>query len=84
VADLARGIVQAVFALAPEVVVLGTIPTAMGEDLCFAPLRRSVARHAWPLLTERLAIMPAALGGDFPYAAALAAPAEGERERSGG
>jgi glucokinase len=81
---LARGIVPLVFGLAPEVVVLGTIPTAMGEELCFAPLRREVARHAWPLLTERLVIVPAALGGDLPYAAALAAAAEGERERERG
>jgi glucokinase len=75
---LARGIVPIVFGLAPEVVVLGTIPTAMGEDLCFAPLRREVARHAWPLLTERLAIVPAALGGDLPYLAGLAAACEAQ------
>jgi glucokinase len=75
---LARGIVPIVFGLAPEVVVLGTIPTAMGEELCFAPLRREVARHAWPLLTERLAIVPAALGGDLPYLAGLAAAYEAQ------
>ncbi|HET6304027.1 MAG TPA: ROK family protein [Myxococcota bacterium] len=75
---LARGIVQIVFGLAPEVVVLGTIPTAMGEELCFAPLRRKVARHAWPLLTEHLAIVPAALGEDLPYLAGLAAAFEAQ------
>jgi glucokinase len=78
VRHLARGIVPIVFGLAPEVVVLGTIPTAMGEELCFAPLRRTVAAHAWPLLCERLAIVPAALGADLPYLAGLAAAREAQ------
>jgi predicted NBD/HSP70 family sugar kinase len=80
---LARGIVQTVYALAPEVVVLGTIPTALGEELCFAPLRRAVAAHAWPILLEKLAIVPAALGRDLPYLAGLAAAEQGEEERAG-
>lgn len=79
---LARGIVQTVYALAPEVVVLGTIPTALGEELCFSPLRRLVARHAWPLLVEKLAILPAALGKELPYLAGLATAAQGEGERA--
>jgi glucokinase len=76
VAYLARGIVQVVFALAPEVVVLGTIASALGEELCFAPLRRNVERHTWPHLARQLAILPAALGPDLPYLAGLAAAGE--------
>lgn len=79
---LARGIVQLVFTLAPQAVVLGTIATALGEELCLAPLRRRVARHAWPLLAQQLAILPAALGADLPYLAGLAAALEGEGERA--
>ena len=45
---LARGIVQLIFSLAPDAVVLGTIATAAGEELCFAPLREKLNTHPWP------------------------------------
>jgi glucokinase len=68
---VARGIAALVFALAPEVVVLGTIPTAAGEELCLGPVREEVARRVWPLLGRGLEIVPAALGGDIGYLAGL-------------
>jgi glucokinase len=77
---LARGLVGLLFTLAPEAIVLGTIAVAAGEALCFAPLRELVRKHAWPLLTERLAIVPAALGASLPYHAAIGVALEGLRE----
>ncbi|MEN8182511.1 MAG: ROK family protein [Myxococcota bacterium] len=68
---LARGLVVVVFSLAPEVVVLGTIASAAGEELCFAPLRRQVAERTWPHVSSELRILPAALGDELPYLAGL-------------
>jgi glucokinase len=78
---LARGIVAAAFAYAPDVVVLGTIAAAAGERLCLAPVRSLVAAHTWPQLSEGLRIEAAAL---WPQGAALAgvcAALEGLGER---
>jgi glucokinase len=74
---LARGLVQVVFTLAPEAVVLGTIATAAGEDLCFAPLRERVKACTWPHLSGDLQILPAALGAELPYLAGLSVALEG-------
>lgn len=68
---VARGITAVVMALAPEVVVLGTIAVAAGETLAFAPIREQVASHVWPHLARELRIVPAALGKDLPYLAGL-------------
>jgi glucokinase len=81
VEQLGRGVVALLFTLAPEAIVLGTIAVAAGEELCFAPLRKFVRAHAWPLLTKRLAILPAALGASLPYHAAIGVALEGLRER---
>ena len=69
---LARGIVSIAFTLAPQAVILGTIPVAMGEALCFAPLRERVRALVWPQVGDRLQILPASLGEDLPYFAGLA------------
>ena len=69
---LARGIVLVGFALAPEAVILGTIPTAAGEDLCLGPVREIVARRLWPGLARTLRILPSALGEDLGAYAGLA------------
>jgi glucokinase len=74
---LARGLVQVVFTLAPEAVVLGTIASAAGEELCFAPLRRRVKACTWPHLSGDLRIVPAALGEELPYLAGLSVALEG-------
>jgi glucokinase len=68
---LARGIVNLAFTLAPEVVILGTIPTAAGEDLCFTPVRQQVASNLWRTIADGLQIVPAALGKELPYLAGL-------------
>jgi len=68
---LARAIANVVFSLAPEVIVLGTIPTAAGEDLCLAPVREDVQNRIWPEFAERLRILPSALGTDLPYMAGI-------------
>jgi glucokinase len=74
---LARGIAILAFVIAPEVVVLGTIATAAGAALCLDPVRRGVAERVWPGVFERLEIVPAALGEDAPYLAALCVANEG-------
>jgi len=68
---LARGIVQIAFTLDPAAVILGTICVAAGEALCFEPVRERVRARLWPGFAERLSILPAALGDDLPYCAAL-------------
>jgi glucokinase len=70
---LARGIAQVLFILAPEAIVLGTIAVAAGEALCFGPLRERLRSLAWPVFTEGLEILPAALGEDLPYLAGICA-----------
>ena len=77
---LARGIVNLVFVLAPEVFVLGTIAVAAGEELCLGPVREKVRAHVWPFLAEGLRIVPAELGARMAdYAGVVVALAELER-----
>jgi len=80
---LARAIVQLVFTLAPEVVVLGTIAAAAGEALCLEPLRERVRAQLWPRLAEGLEIRAAELGDTLPDYAALAAAGRGPGEGAG-
>ena len=80
---LARGLVALVFTVAPEAIVLGTIPTAAGEALCLRPVRERVARHVWPFLAKNLRIVPAALGDTLPFHAALSVALEELRSGSG-
>lgn len=70
--DLAQGLVSIVMLLEPRRIVLGTIAVAAGEALCFAPLRAQLAARLWPQQTERLEIVPAALGERMPERAGLA------------
>jgi len=79
----ARGLVSLVFTLAPQVIVLGTIATAAGEELAFAPIRARVRERVWPALVEGLAIVPAALGKQLPYHAAIGVAYEGLRGERG-
>jgi len=69
---VAIGIATLVMAFDPARVVLGTIAVAAGEALCFAPLRAQVAERIWPHQSERLEIVPAALGEALPERAGLA------------
>jgi glucokinase len=68
---LARGIANLCFVLAPEVVVLGTIPVAAGEELCFAPVREMVRELLWDAIERGVQIVPAQLGEDLPDQAGL-------------
>ncbi len=68
---LARGIATVVFAVAPQLIVLGTIPTAAGERLCFEPLREQVAAMLWPGLSDGLRIVASSLGEDLAYYAGI-------------
>ena len=70
---LARSIAQLQFMLAPDVIVLGTIAVAAGEALCFVPLREKVRSLLWPGVGDDLAIVPAQLGSELAYHAALCA-----------
>jgi glucokinase len=59
---LVRGLAAIAMTVAPQRIVLGTIPTAAGEALCLAPLRERFARAVWPFLAARIAILPSELG----------------------
>lgn len=74
---LARALTALVFTLAPQVIVLGTICVAAGEELCFRPLRESVRGHVWPVFAEGLEIVPAKLGGDLAYYAGVCVALDG-------
>jgi glucokinase len=74
---LALALVNLTFALAPEIFVLGTIPTAAGERLCFQPVRERVAARTWPSLSRELKIVPAALGDQLPDYAGLSVAIDG-------
>jgi glucokinase len=69
-AYLARAVELVVQALAPEVVVLGTIAAAAGE-LCLAPVRARVAARVWPVLGRGLHVVAAGLGEELPYRTGL-------------
>lgn len=73
---LGRGIVQLVFTLALDVVVLGTIVAAAGETLCLQPLREYVAEHTWAHQSPGLRIVAAELGDDLPHRSAIAVAQE--------
>lgn len=74
---LARGLVGLVFTLAPEAIVLGTIPSAAGDALCLDSVRERVSRRVWPGVRQRLRILPSALGPDLAELAGLCAAFEG-------
>ena len=73
---LAWGIVQLAFVLAPQVVVLGTIPTAAGADLCLDPVRRKVRRRLWPSVAAGMRIEPSGCGARLPDYAGLSVALE--------
>ena len=74
---LSRAIVQLVFTLSPEVVVLGTIAAAAGPALCIDPVTRKVKERLWPQLAEGLEIRAASLGDELPYRAGLSVAVDG-------
>ncbi|MCH2171105.1 ROK family protein [Myxococcota bacterium] len=61
-ANLVGALVNVAFAYAPEVIVLGTIPSAAGEELCVGPVRQGVEERIWPELARGLAIRASELG----------------------
>lgn len=77
VSYLARGLVLAAFAYAPDAIVLGTIAAAAGEALCLAPLRASLAAHVWPGIAEGLRVEAAALWPDGAALSGVCAALEG-------
>lgn len=70
-AYLVRGLAALVFSLAPQLIVLGTIPTAAGESLCLGPVREALRERVWPILGRALELRPAALGERLPDLAGL-------------
>jgi glucokinase len=79
---LARAIAVLSFALAPDVVVLGTIATAAGEKLCFEPVRALVSAQVWPSLCDGMRILPSGLGDQLPYYAGLCVAIEGSNRNA--
>lgn len=75
---LSQAIVHLAFALAPEVIVLGTIAAAAGEALCFAPVRARVAESTWPHQAPGMKILPAALGDELAEYAGVCVGLEAE------
>ncbi len=74
---LARALVQLTFVLAPEIFVLGTIPTAAGDALCLDPVRRQVRAHTWSFLGDPLRIEPSGLRDRLPDLAGLVVALDG-------
>lgn len=70
---LARGIAVLAYALAPEMVILGTIPSAAGAALCLDPVRELVRARIWPFLAEKMRIELSGCGKDLPELAGIAA-----------
>ncbi len=68
---LAWSIVQLACMLAPEIVVLGTIPSAAGAALCLDPVREQVRARLWSPLADRLRIEPSGCGATLPDYAGL-------------
>ena len=68
---LAWGVTQLAYLLAPEVVVLGTIPSAAGEALCLRPVRDQVRARLWSPLADTLRIVPSGCGEKLPDYAGL-------------
>ena len=69
---LAEGLESLVTVVEPRRIVLGTIAVAMGEALCFEPLRRRLTARLWPHQQDRVEIVPAELGDRMPQYAGLA------------
>jgi glucokinase len=68
---VARAIVNLGFSLAPELVVLGTIASAAGDELCLQPVRQRVRDQLWSVMADGLRIEAAELGDELPYRAGL-------------
>jgi glucokinase len=70
---LAHLVAMLAMTLDPELVILGTIAAAAGEELVLAPVRERVAAHVWPRVAHGLEIRAAELGEKQPYYAGLCA-----------
>lgn len=81
-AYLTRGLVAVAFLLAPERIVLGTIPSAAGEELCLEPVRRAVRERVWPVLAREIDIVAAGLGTRLPELAGLGVALQAEASSS--
>ena len=75
---VARAITGLVYALDPQVVILGTIAAAAGEELCLGPVRERVRAGLWPGFARDLRVVPAALGPALPELAGVCVALEAE------
>jgi glucokinase len=74
---LSHLLVNLAFTLDPEVIVLGTIVAAAGEELVLAPVRETLRARTWPRIGGGLEIRAAGLGELQPYYAGLCAALSG-------
>ena len=79
---LAHLLVNLAFTLDPEVIVLGTIVAAAGEELVLEPVRQAVRERTWPRIGAGLEIRAATLGELQPYYAGLCAALSGSEASS--
>lgn len=73
---VAQGLAVVAFTLAPQRIILGTIAVAAGEALCFAPLRERLQARLWPVFSQNLEVVPAALGSEVAELAGICAALE--------
>ncbi|MEP7291295.1 MAG: ROK family protein [Chloroflexota bacterium] len=75
---LGKGIAILVNVLNPEMVIVGTLGTILGERL-LAPARRVMAEYALPIAAARCALVPSKLGDSLGSIAALIAAIDARR-----
>lgn len=74
--SLVRLLALVAFAFDPARIVLGTIASAAGDELCLAPVRRALRARLWQPMRE-LEICASGLGAELPAWAGLAVAWEG-------
>ncbi|MFQ5418002.1 MAG: hypothetical protein ACE5FL_13285, partial [Myxococcota bacterium] len=78
---VARALAVLAFSLAPQRIILGTIPTAAGEALCLGPIRERLRARLWPSFRDDLEIVPAGLGADLAELAGVCVALEHARRK---
>jgi glucokinase len=81
---LARAVAGIAMALAPQVVILGTIAAAAGEALCLGPVRERVRARIWTGIERDLRLVPGALGAELPERAGICVALQSAEDSASG